>query len=491
MTHSPEPSALRRFAARLLLPLTFAIWGVVCAVPMWAKNARYCFWHYDMGIYTQALARLSFQDPNPWLSARQVFIFNDHFDPVLWLARPLVTGLSPSQAAVVAECLAVLLSTAPILWLHHRKLLDRGATFLLCTLLLLNSGVQSAMAYPVHPTTWAVFPWTLLAVAYCLRRPGWMLFALALLFSCKEEFPFAGVMLAGGLAWRGERRAALAVGVLTVAWLAFVFAGRPALMGPVVDYGGRLLPKPGQPLTAFLSERLTPRHLSNAGSMLLIFVPLALWAWREKWRPDAVWLSVLLPMLGIRFLGMAWRDHYGAPLLAAAAMVPLPLLLKRRPPVWVLAGTALLLLTTNESVLRRTWRAMAEPESFPAYCPDTPQRLASVGQGVKTLLENPEGRVLLSGNLVAPLAARNEIYAVDGPQPPGTLRYAWVLVEKPGGNTIPTSPERMEELIARWRKAPDTRLLIDDAHVFFAQGDFSLETGGAMSAGGEAVSEPR
>ncbi|WP_223643619.1 hypothetical protein [Corallococcus sp. EGB] len=126
----------------------------------------------------------------------------------------------------------------------------------------------------------------------------------------------------------------------------------------------------------------------------------------------------------------------------------------------------------NESALRRTWRALAQPESSPVYHPNTPQRLASVGQGVKTLLEHPGGRALLSGNLVAALAARDEIYAVGGPQPPGALVCSWVLVEKPGGNIIPTPPERMEELIARWRDSPGTRVLIDDAHVFFAQGAF-------------------
>ncbi|RKH41397.1 DUF2079 domain-containing protein [Corallococcus sp. AB050B] len=463
----------QRWGSLLVLPGLVLLWLGLVVIPVWLQAARLCFASYDLGIYTQALARLSLQDPNPWLSIRQVHIFADHFDPVLWLARPLVMVLPAKWAGLVAEGAFVLLSLAPLVWLQAKGQLDRASTALLGALLLFNPGTTAALTFPIHPTTWAMLPWTWLAVVYGLKRTGWMLAVLVLLFACKEEFPFVGLMLAGGLWLRGERRAALSVFALSAAWLTFVFVGRSGFLGQTVNYTTRLLPEPGQGWGAYLGERLAGKQLSRVGTLLVAFVPLALWGWRRKWRPDPLWLALLLPMLAIRFTGMAWRFQYGAPLMAAVAMVFLPLLRLHRPPAWVLVTTGLLLFTTNDNTVRAAWRTLATPEAFPAHCPATGPRLASVRHALDVLAANPGGRVLLEGNLVAEVGARDEAYAVGGPQS-DDLVYDWVLVEKPpAGSVWPLPAGRMEELISAWRSGPDTQVLIDDAHVFLARGRFT------------------
>lgn len=457
-----------------MLPGLVLLWLGVVVIPVWLQAARMCFASYDLGIYTQALARLSLQDPNPWLSIRQVHIFADHFDPVLWLARPLVTVLPAKWAGLVAEAAFVLLSLAPLVWLQARGLLDRASTALLGALLLFNPGTTAALTFPIHPTTWAMLPWTWLAVAYGLKRTGWMLAALVLLFACKEEFPFVGLMLAAGLWLRGERRTALAVFALSAAWLTFVFVGRSGFLGPTVNYTTRLLPEPGQGLGAYLRERLAGKQLSRIGTLLVAFVPLGLWAWRNKWKPDPLWLALLLPMVAIRFTGMAWRFQYGAPLMAAVVMVFLPLLRLHRPPAWVLVATGLLLYTTNDNTVRAAGRTLFTPEVFPAHCPATGPRLASVRHALDVLAANPGGRVLLEGSLVAEVGARDDAFAVGGPQP-DDLVYDLVLVEKPPfGSVWPLPAGRMEALIGVWRSGPDTQVLIDDPHVFLARGRFTV-----------------
>ncbi|MFB1485062.1 DUF2079 domain-containing protein [Corallococcus sp. RDP092CA] len=469
------PSESRqRWWSLLVLPGLVLLWLGVVVAPVWLQAARLCFASYDLGIYTQALARLSFQEPNPWLSVRQVHVFADHFDPVLWLARPLVAVLPAKWAGLVAEAAFVLLSLAPLVWLQARGLLDRASTALLAALLLFNPGTTAALTFPIHPTTWAMLPWTWLAVAYGLKRTGWMLAALVLLFACKEEFPFVGLVLAGGLWLRGERRAALAVFALSAAWLAFVFVGRAGWLGQTVDYRSRLLPEPGQGWGAYLRERLGGKQLSRIGTLLAAFLPLGIWAWRRKWRPDPLWLALLLPMLAIRFTGMAWRFQYGAPLMAAVVMVFLPLLRQHRPPAWVLVATGLLLYTTNDNTVRAAGRTLFTPAVFPAHCPATAPRLASVRRALDVLAENPGGRVLLEGNLVAEAGARDDVFAVGGPQP-DDLVYDLVLVEKPpAGSVWPLPAGRMEALIDEWRSGPGTQVLVDDAHVFFARGRFTV-----------------
>jgi hypothetical protein len=319
-----------------------------------------------------------------------------------------------------------------------------------------------------------MLPLVLLGVAFHFRKDGLLLASLVLLYACKEEFPFAGLMLAVALWLRGDRRLAVGVVALSVAWLGFVYGVRPRWMGPSHDYSGRLTKGLDAGLLQYVGMRLAPRHISRLGTLALLFLPVVGWAWRARLRPRWTWLLVLLPLLGIRFLGMAWRHQYGAPLVAVAVVALLPLLSARRPPAWVLAVTGLLLVTTNESNLKQLGRTLASPSTYPPMCPGDADRLASVRRAVDHLATHRGGRALLGGNLVTPLATRDEVYAVGGPQPKGTWVYDWVLVEKPPrGNIVPASHEALSALIARWRAQQDAEVLIDDAHVFLARGRFT------------------
>jgi hypothetical protein len=469
----PEASRARRAVGMLGLALPFVVWAVLVVVPTWLQSAHGCFSHFDLGIYTQALARLSFDDPNPWLSARQIRIFNDHFDPILWLGKPLVPVLSPLWAALVTEALMVLLATVPLLWLHAKGWMDRASTALLCALLLLSPMAVDALTFPVHPTTWSMLPFVLLGLAFHFRKNGLLVVSLLLLFACKEEFPYVGVMLALALWLRGDRKLAVGVAVLTVAWLAVVVFVRP-LMGPVEDYQERLRRGLQAGLGPFLRERFSPRQLSRVGTLLLLLLPVGLWAWRERLKPDWKWLLVLLPMFGIRFLGMSWRGHYGAPVIAAIVVALVPLMLaRRRMPLWVVGVTSVLLITSNQPNILQMGSTLLSPTTYPPMCPGIPARLAAVERAVDIVAAHPEGRVLMGGNLVTPLAARDEVYAIGGRQSDLNLVYDWVFFEKPPlGNIQPVPLEYVGMHIARWRTQPGVEILIDDDHVFLARGRF-------------------
>jgi len=442
--------------------------------PVWLQAARACFAYFDLGIYTEALARLSFADPNSWLSGRQVNLFNDHFDPVLWLARPLAWALPPMWAGLFAEALFLLLAALPLVWLHARGLLSRGATALLVALVLLSVGTVDALRYPIHPTTWAAMPWVLTGVAFHLRRNGVLLVGLVLLFACKEEFAFGGLMVAVALALRGQRRFAVGVALLSLAWLWGVYVLRPWWLGPTQGYGHRLLEGWDAGAPDYLGRRLSPQHLSRMGTLVLAFLPLAVWMWRERLHPDWAWLLVLLPMLGIRLLAMAWRHHYVAPVVAALVVGVLPALRVRRPPAWVMATTAALLLTTNVPNLRHVSRTVFSSATFPERCPGNSERLASISRGLDVIAAHPEGAALLGGNLLTPVTRRRDVFMVGGPQSTADTVYDWVLVEKPpSGDPWPLAAEHVDALIAGWRLTPGARVLIDDAHVFLAHGRFT------------------
>src|SRR4051812_36176817 len=73
---------------------------VVNVLPVIAGSLRRCYHYYDLGLYAQALAKLGPHHWNPWLPARQVRVFNDHADPILWLAKLWTLGLDPAAAVI-------------------------------------------------------------------------------------------------------------------------------------------------------------------------------------------------------------------------------------------------------------------------------------------------------------------------------------------------------------------------------------------------------
>lgn len=442
--------------------------------PVWMRASQACFNNYDLGIYAQALSQLSLSNPNPWISGRQIFIFADHFDPILFLAKPLTLWLPVPFGALLAEAVFVVLSILPVLWLGARGDLDRRAALLLSAVLLFNASTLQALLFPVHPTTWAVFPWTLLVAALWTKRTALMFVALVLLFACKEEFPLVGVVLGFGLVMRGERRTGLAVLGLSITWFAGAMLARP-LLGTPADYAARLTDGLDQGIGSYVASRLTARGMwYRIGITAALFAPMAAWAALRRRRPDLVLLGLLLPPLGIRILGAAWHHHYWAVMVAGLVAVAMVLIGRERPPRWLIATTVLALVATGERHYGTLFRTLFPPSgamSTAAGCPGEPGRLASIREAL-TLVRDAPGRALLQGNLLPMVAERDDIYMVGGPMPEDAIFHVVAVEKPPRGDPWPLTQERYLQLIEAWRAAPGTHVLKDDPHVFVARGAF-------------------
>ncbi|MFN7684635.1 MAG: hypothetical protein ACK5QT_04395 [Oligoflexia bacterium] len=99
--------------------VALSLFAILVATPVLLNWLRFCYNNFDLGIYSQALANISFADLNPWLSVRQIRIFNDHFDPVLVFFAPFARLIEPSLAAILIE-LAFVLATGFVLWRRSR-----------------------------------------------------------------------------------------------------------------------------------------------------------------------------------------------------------------------------------------------------------------------------------------------------------------------------------------------------------------------------------
>jgi len=444
-------------------------------VPTWLRAHHFGFSNYDLGIYSQALARLAIDPPNPWLSGRQIHLFNDHVDPILFLVAPFTWRWPAVEVALVAEALFALLALVPLAWLAREGRLSRTAWWLLGALLVLDVGVTQGLTFPAHPTTWAMAPLALLLAALLLERWRVALLALVLLLACKEEFPFVGLALVP-YAWkRAPRWVAWSFGSLSAVWGILALAVRPWLLGPVEsEHAATPFRGLEQGLGAFLALRFAPHQLAAMGNLLAAFLPLAVCLAWKRWRgeraPDgAGWLFLALaPLLGIRFLSMAWQAHYAA-VVVAGGVLGLAALLGTRPvPRWVAAATVVLLIAGNEPFLRRTARVLGGQHGWggSADCPDAPGRVDAVARAIERVRAAP-GPLLVSGNLLPWLAERGDVVAYGG-EPEG-FDPSTVLLEAPTCGDTWGQPTPARE--AAWRAAHERTaraVLADDAFVYAA-----------------------
>ena len=435
-----------------------------------------CTLYYDVGIYAEGMRKLSLHDFNPWLGARAVYLFADHFDPIVWLAAPLAKLGPAPYGAVVAEALFMLASVIPLFAAAAHGYLAQRTTLLLAVLTLFNAGAMTAVHYPLHPTTWAMAPMVATSLALHRGRPTLAILAFVVLLTCKEEFPFVGLPLAW-LLWRaGARRHAAAALVVAALWSMCVFGLRPLLIGPTEAYWSQpfvgLLRQPWAYFRGRLSAPDMPERLCLFALPLL---PLTFWlASAHRRFVSGAYLALAAPPMALRFLAMRWRHQYHAVTMGAVTLAFVPALGRREVPRWLVGITVVALFAVNYRIVTNAYGlARTGVEAQYPYCPMDRQRAASLERARNVLRADPRARMLVGQNLLPKLVdLPNARLPAEFPHPP-TAPYRWVLLEKPPlGASWPLNDARIGSIIARCRAQPGTEVFIDDAGLFFARGAF-------------------
>lgn len=224
----------------------------------------------DYGIYQQAIYEIAAGNSwNPYVSVRDIFIFNEHFDPVIYLAVPFTWLSNYSHLSLgIFEWTWYLLFALSSWYLFKPK--STKDFILLFSFALCSRGIIAALAFTGHPVTWAIFP--LLLLTYFLKEDnfkGVLLTCLSLCFF-KETFAFGIVGLSGSYLLRKQWREFTIIFILGAFFVLFEMKFRAILIGKTLAYGNQFL---GQILldpVAFFRELIVKFDFK---SLVKLFIP--------------------------------------------------------------------------------------------------------------------------------------------------------------------------------------------------------------------------
>jgi hypothetical protein len=192
---------------------------------------------FDYGIYQQALfdiaAGISF---NPYISVRDIFVFNEHFDPIVIAVSPLISILGYQYwSPFVIEWLFILISTFFVMYVIRDEKINIQMTSL--GFLLLPRFFLTGILYPIHPVTWAMFPLILMTYTLVKQRYFLAFLSASALFFFKESFCFGLVGLSFYFLFIKEFRYFALYFLTSVGMVIFEMKLRNELLGGIISYG--------------------------------------------------------------------------------------------------------------------------------------------------------------------------------------------------------------------------------------------------------------
>ena len=347
--------------------------GYLCFLPLVFNIVNLlnnCINIYDFGIYEQAIYEIAGGAGwNPYLTARNVHIFNDHFVPVIFLAVPwaMIFKYNP-VSLVVFEWLWFAVTIVMIILISRK----RHSFYEICFYIMffcLSRAILSGLAYPIHPTTWAVLP--LFLMVFCLYRDrfcGVFLSCFALMFF-KESFAFGVFGLSFFYLLRREYRNFLIILVLSSFFIIFEMKLRELWFGKTVAYGNRFL-------GVFFADPVGFLAVFDYKSFLKIFVPYLIpmfFIIKNDWngikkivkKPIAGVFFFLIPMLGIHFISNRFYFHhagkFGIVLSAVCVFSGICSYIPRKKIIYFLM--VLFFLLPASSIIKKMSRRVFFPET--------------------------------------------------------------------------------------------------------------------------------
>ena len=297
---------------------------------------------YDLGIYHQAITEIGSGKINPYITVHNLKIFNDHFDPIIFLAVPFVKLFSNTpEATIVFEFLWYLVFIFLISFavykknITEKKDLQIKAILLIIWIIVFARGLLTGILYPVHPTFWSIVPLFFLCKYIKkdhLKGILWSAFALCLF---KEIFPLALVCLSFYYALRKKWKYFISIFLIGGIVSVFGFYVRPLLLGEVHSHGEAFVAKVFE--LGIINTLIDIESIKGLLKLLYpFFIPFYLLYKHEikeqKFKHYCFpVLFLIIPILGIHFIIRNIWHQYSAmtigPLIAILALSSIPLII--------------------------------------------------------------------------------------------------------------------------------------------------------------------
>ncbi len=449
---------LKEYKAPLFVYFIFIIF---IAFPVLLQWSRYCFHAWDLGIYAQALSKISLFDLNPFIPIRDIRIFSDHLDPII---IPFALLHPPIDSSLYTIFIEFFFTSAAFLWFIKNYYTSKGISqsFVLFSFVyfVLGGPTFSALFYPSHPGVWAVFPLILLGIAVQAKNAKGILLTCLALLLFKEEYIFVNFFLALIIGFDKKlRKTAIAITIISLVW-GFIYFNRSWLFDQnIYNHAKGVSVVFSDPFGTFVS--IFKREKFHRTLLLILpFFGFFFFCVRKKIRLNYPMLGVFISLLGIRAVLNKHGFHYDIVLIASLIMIfPYKIVSSKLTKKEIKFATYFGYAVIFPLSIVRSVDVYSVTTYFRKYdrCPGIEKRTNQLNRAREVIQGmDPNIPVLAMGNLATKLIFHPRLYqlevSISGFKPPFVAIW-----ERKYGDPWPTSHEWIRIQIEKHRSSSQSK----------------------------------
>ena len=433
-----------------------------------------CYDAIDFSIYQQAIYDIwTLKDPNPFISIRNVKIFNDHFDPILYLAVAFTAlfGQGFQQLLVFEWLFYVAILLSPIYLFRNN--LQKALPYLIC--ILATRVLLYPFLLPIHPTTWSALPFFWLVYFIINKKENALLFMVLFLCLFKESYAFALFPLGLFYLFKKEFRLSLGILFTTLGFINFELFFKEEFLGPTVNYGSQIFePLMTKGPVLFLKDIAKNFYAPPFVKMFYPFIfCFAFYANSlkkgKKYFPVQNFFAVSLFFTPL-FLVQVWRNdihlHYGAPFAGILLGLVVSLKIFHELPKKVLIFVVGLFVASSLGTYTKMFKVLFLNQSIYHQCSMNSDKIKQNLEVKKKMTSITKDKTILSTGGIIPfiLLPEMNIHHYRGYSAKKN-NYDYIILERDH------SAQDIESVFLRCRPLA-SEIYIENHQLFFAQGNF-------------------
>jgi uncharacterized membrane protein len=424
-----------------------------------------CYNAIDFSIYQQAIYQIAANlDFNPFVIIRKIRIFNDHLDPIIFLAAPFVRAFNYHFSALILwEWIFFLSLFISTYVLSPRKSIRELLPYWLT--IALSKGLIDAQLFPIHPTTWSMLP--LFLASYFLVKEDYkkgIIFLFITLFF-REAYYFCFISLSIYFLIKKEWKYFFITSSIGLFSLWFLFFGWEMLLGPRHNHGAGFI-------TVVLNNPSSIFKNFRYDSLLKIiypfFIPFVLAKNKTKILPVAFILS---PLFMMHFLAGNFSFHYSSIFVSSLLGAFFALDYFKNLEFKKVCLIAMIFLASSLGSITKMIKLIFINQS--KSCEINSESKASIRKLKKSFSElSEEDTILASGGIIPNIVAPNiKIYHLKG-WSEHLATYDYLIIEKnKKAEAWPINYTQLQAILKSCQQF-SSKIIQDDNYIYFAKGSF-------------------